>query len=413
MKTRSGQSDGYLLYTIAIIVYLFVITLSCLLLAQLGRQSALNLHYNAELEWSEMVMSIASNMGDLDLVMESQEDLRGVVIHDAEGSVFAAAGTLSDSEYLEQLSDFITSSNMGPRREFYQRTLLESTKSVILTKGWDRFGLFGRQLVLVTAEFSLERYWSMVRKQQIASTVFIVLFSLIYILGVKSLIRSRRYRKTLEDNMPLIQMGNAARTLSHEMKNPLSAIAMEVAMLRKETSGEFEHDLAIIDEEVERLTRLSKRMEEFLKNPLGSPEYIDVVEVITNLTQRFDVPISFSPPSEKYKVLFDYDRFRSVVENLIKNAIESQEYIEKKDVSIQLSVKGKRLVIEVLDRGEGISVKGNQIFDPFFTTKTTGTGIGLPMCKRFVEVAHGRIVLKDRPGGGTIARVTIPLKESV
>jgi two-component system sensor histidine kinase HydH len=67
---------------------------------------------------------------------------------------------------------------------------------------------------------------------------------------------------------------------------------------------------------------------------------------------------------------------------------------------------------EVCDVGSGVpSGVRDRVFEPFFTTKHRGTGLGLPTAKRIVEAHGGEIALLDRPGGGTIARVTLPLQE--
>jgi signal transduction histidine kinase len=51
----------------------------------------------------------------------------------------------------------------------------------------------------------------------------------------------------------------------------------------------------------------------------------------------------------------------------------------------------------------------DRVFEPFFTTRTSGTGLGLAIVKRLIELQDGTITLEDRPGGGTIARVMIPI----
>ncbi|MDR1108508.1 MAG: sensor histidine kinase, partial [Spirochaetaceae bacterium] len=67
------------------------------------------------------------------------------------------------------------------------------------------------------------------------------------------------------------------------------------------------------------------------------------------------------------------------------------------------------LGITVFDRGKGIPPANlSRVFDPFFTSKSTGTGIGLSIVKRFVEAVHGSVVLEQREGGGTAAKVFLP-----
>ena len=66
--------------------------------------------------------------------------------------------------------------------------------------------------------------------------------------------------------------------------------------------------------------------------------------------------------------------------------------------------------IAVLDRGSGIPAEVlERVFEPFYTTKKTGTGLGLPIVKRLMELQGGTVSLRPRAGGGTVAEVTLPL----
>jgi two-component system sensor histidine kinase HydH len=106
-------------------------------------------------------------------------------------------------------------------------------------------------------------------------------------------------------------------------------------------------------------------------------------------------------------ILADGDRMRSVFENLLRNALEAGGPAEKLEASIRR--EGREILIEIADRGRGIDAENlKRIFDPFFTSKSTGTGIGLSICKRFVEALGGSIAFENREGGGTIARLSIP-----
>ena len=69
--------------------------------------------------------------------------------------------------------------------------------------------------------------------------------------------------------------------------------------------------------------------------------------------------------------------------------------------------------IAIRDRGHGIPTDvRDRVFEPFFTTRASGTGLGLAIVKRLLELQGGGIALSERPGGGTVADVTIPLSRS-
>jgi two-component system sensor histidine kinase HydH len=132
------------------------------------------------------------------------------------------------------------------------------------------------------------------------------------------------------------------------------------------------------------------------------------LEVGTRLCGRDILRISGPLPP---RVDMDPERLRSVLENLVRNALEADG--PEEDVSIEVGAEGGSARIDVLDRGSGLSADpAGKAFDPFFTTKSRGTGIGLSVCKRFVAAAGGTIALEERQGGGCRARVILPRSEA-
>jgi signal transduction histidine kinase len=69
--------------------------------------------------------------------------------------------------------------------------------------------------------------------------------------------------------------------------------------------------------------------------------------------------------------------------------------------------------VSILDRGPGIPPDTRErVFEPFYTTKSGGTGLGLPVVKRLMDLQGGSITLGDREGGGTAAEITLPLSRA-
>lgn len=219
--------------------------------------------------------------------------------------------------------------------------------------------------------------------------------------------KNRRYRERLAAQANLVHLGEIARTLSHEIKNPLGSIKLQTAILKKLLTGDPPRELGLIEEETDQLNRLVERIGEFLRDPVGKPIPIGVREFVGNLTARFSWRIeSRAPSDDDYFVLFDPDRLRSVLENLLKNAVESGG--AEKPVTIELAGNRTQVEIRILDRGPGLPRgDGEAIFDPFFTTKTKGSGIGLAISKRFVEAAGGVLTLRNAREGGAEAHVSL------
>jgi len=225
---------------------------------------------------------------------------------------------------------------------------------------------------------------------------------------------NRKYRQTLAKQENLVNLGEAARTLAHEIKNPLSAITLQMALLKKTLPESSRDDLMVVDQEVRRLTQLTNKVSDFLRNPIGNPERIDVALLIDSLRHTFFDSVRIVPHSlHPAYISFDPERARSVFENLIKNALESCQDHDP-EVEVEITKDRRRMChIYIRDRGEGIAEENmEKIFDPFFTTKIHGSGIGLSICRQFVKARGGNLKLYAREGGGTVAEVILPLESA-
>jgi len=219
--------------------------------------------------------------------------------------------------------------------------------------------------------------------------------------------KNRSYRKNIESQKQLVQLGEIARTLSHEIKNPLSAIRIQTGILKRVLPEDEVNELTVIEEEVQRLNLLTEKIGDFLRDAQGNPEIIDVEQFLNNLLPRFEREVKFqSSGAGRTLISFDRERLRSVLENLIKNGLESGG--KDAEVRVVLSCTKTGIEIIVLDRGEGIAPEmADKVFDPFFTSKMNGSGIGLSISRRFVEAAAGSLKLVPRKGGGTEAIVSL------
>ena len=263
---------------------------------------------------------------------------------------------------------------------------------------------------IIYVKFDGSSYYASVRNVRFITFLCIVALTALFLVVLNMYSANRRYRMELQKNQGLAKLGAAARTLTHEIKNPLSAMTIQSALLKKMLPPEYHDDLRVMDSEIQRLTNLTNRVSEFLKNPLGNPVELELVSYITNIASLFAMPIKINTDGlEKIYVDFDADRARSVFENLIKNATEST--LERDpQVSVEIH-RGKKdsVVVKVLDRGDGLAKEAkDKIFDPFYTTKINGSGIGLSISREFVNAVGGTLKLYDRDGGGTVAEVVLP-----
>lgn len=224
------------------------------------------------------------------------------------------------------------------------------------------------------------------------------------------------YRAREARNRELIALGEAARTLAHEIKNPLGVVKIQCALLRKRVEGDSLAGVRVIEEETDRLALLASRVKSFLSVNAGEKVPIDVEELLSSFAARYGDQLRVLKPAPQRRVTVVADRLRveQILDNLISNAQESLvdprgpgEEASVPELSAELD-RG-RVLLRVADRGRGIEAENaERVFDLFFTTKTTGAGLGLSLARRYAEASGGSLVHSPRPGGGTIFTLDLP-----
>jgi two-component system, NtrC family, sensor histidine kinase HydH len=221
------------------------------------------------------------------------------------------------------------------------------------------------------------------------------------------------YRRTLvlaerdERNRELVQLGEAARTIAHEIKNPLGVIRLQCVTLAKLLGEERKANIDIISQETERLTALTDKIGDFLRSQGGTPERVELVSWSRAFAARGGLGWSSEAKGE-CGVLIDPSRLESVIGNLASNAREASGG-GTRGVEIRVAQEGGKVRLDLLDRGAGVPPElAQRIFDPFFTTKARGSGIGLSLARKFAQEAGGRLEFRRREGGGSQFSLFLP-----
>ncbi|QEN08755.1 HAMP domain-containing histidine kinase [Oceanispirochaeta crateris] len=233
----------------------------------------------------------------------------------------------------------------------------------------------------------------------------IAFFSLAIFYYQKGLNLSRR----LNEQKSLVILGTALRTLTHEMKNPLSAIKLQGSLLEKKYPQIEARDTRIIIDEVDRLTRLMETVRDFLKTPAEESSRISLNLSLNELKATYPESITWDIPEKELFIEFNRDRFRSVMENLVNNALESGS--DPRGISVHCMALKKTVNISVKDEGSGIPEEiQKRMFDPFYTTKTKGSGVGLMVVKKFLDEKNCFMKINSSEGKGTTVSFWLPLK---
>ena len=211
-----------------------------------------------------------------------------------------------------------------------------------------------------------------------------------------------------------------ARRLAHEIKNPLTPIAMSVETLRDalehgrpDFKEIFAEGTAAIQEEVRRLKRIVDEFSRFARMPRPEPAPAAAADLVDALLALYPAPPSGIRLVREVQgglpvVAVDRDQILQVLLNLVRNAVEAMP--GGGEVRVGARREGEEVLISVSDTGPGIPPESQQsIFEPYFTTKEGGTGLGLAIADRIVQEHGGRLEVASPPGGGATFTVRLPV----
>jgi len=194
--------------------------------------------------------------------------------------------------------------------------------------------------------------------------------------------------------------------LAHEIKNPLASLKGNAQLLAGMLpTGEKSRSKAerVVDEAV-RLETLTNDLLQFVRTGAIRRESVDPAAVVREAAESIKGQVTVDVSRAPRSWSLDASRIREVIINLVDNAVAAGE-----PVHVSVVTTNKRLVIEVADHGPGIPEEDREkIFEPFFTGKTQGTGLGLAVVRRTIELHGGRVEALVNAGGGALFRAEIP-----
>jgi two-component system C4-dicarboxylate transport sensor histidine kinase DctB len=219
----------------------------------------------------------------------------------------------------------------------------------------------------------------------------------------------------------LAALGQMAVGLTHEIRNPLSAVRMNVQIIREECCFEehLRENFDILEEEILRLNRLLGDVLGFARpQPLRlkpvelTQEIAKLKRLMTCVLEEEEITLEIRQPKE-LKIICDIEQIHQVLLNLILNGIEAlKECPEPKKLLINAMSDKNEVILQVTDNGIGIRAKDRErVFNPFFTTKAQGGGLGLAMVQSIVQRHGGSVRVDAGETGGTTFSVNLPKKK--
>jgi two-component system, NtrC family, sensor histidine kinase PilS len=231
----------------------------------------------------------------------------------------------------------------------------------------------------------------------------------------------RRHELEHRNRERLAAVGEMAMAIAHEIRNPLASISGTVQMLQSFAEPNEASD-QLMEIAIRETEHLSSWIGDFLdfarpgKKQLKPCNLHDIVQgklmafgqdpVVREAAVKVELLVE---KGADYRLDADETKLASVVWNLLTNARQAVLEVEKRLITVELNASDAELLLAVADSGEGVpSAIRDHIFEPFYTTKGEGTGLGLALVRRIVELHNGTIELVDTSTAGAEFRVRLP-----
>jgi signal transduction histidine kinase len=216
----------------------------------------------------------------------------------------------------------------------------------------------------------------------------------------------------------LAAIGQLTSGVGHEVKNPINAIVVHLELLRNKMSGQdspaFRH-LDVIQNEIQRLDRVVQTLVDFsrpVELKLHDQDLRRIVNAVLMLAsvelETRDVQVINELPARPVIVKVDADLMQQALLNVVLNGAQAMTMGGK--LRVRLTEDTRWAALSVADEGEGIPDDiRSKIFNLYFTTKKEGSGIGLAMTYRIIQLHNGQVDVESHIGQGTTFTLKIPV----
>ena len=235
----------------------------------------------------------------------------------------------------------------------------------------------------------------------------------------------KRQRSELERTQRLEAWADMARQVAHDIKNPLTPIQLSAEHARRVNIDRGRPLSPVLDEcitailgQVALLRQISAEFSSFASAPTPRPEPTEVAALIEDVVAPYRmglagrITIAVEAARGLPQPAIDRTLFSRALTNVIENALHAMPGRGQLTVTCHLSALDahRSIVVDVTDTGVGMDAEAlAKIFEPYFSTKATGTGLGLTIAKRNIELNGGTIDVRSQRGLGTTVTMTIPI----
>jgi PAS domain S-box-containing protein len=244
-------------------------------------------------------------------------------------------------------------------------------------------------------------------------------------LGALLTLHDSESRKQIESELELSRrladIGRLTSGVGHEVKNPINAIVVHLELLRgklERSEPGAERHLEIIQGEIRRLDRVVQTLVDFSRPvdlALAMQDARGIISSVLALAspelEQRNVRIISVLPHQPIYARVDADLMRQALLNVVLNGAQAMS--TGGELNVELRQEGRNATIHIRDQGCGIPKEiQDRIFNLYFTTKSDGTGIGLAMTYRILQLHNGSVTVESKVGEGTEFILRVPISST-
>jgi signal transduction histidine kinase len=239
----------------------------------------------------------------------------------------------------------------------------------------------------------------------------------------------KRQRAELERTQRIEAWADMARQVAHDIKNPLTPIQLSAEHARRVNIDRGRPLSPVLDDcvtailtQVKLLRQISSEFSSFASSPTSRPAPTALAALIEEVVEPYRtgldgrIAIDVDAPATLPAVNIDRTLFARALTNVIENALHAMPgggrltMTAREDEAGSTGASPSAVIVEITDTGIGMDAEAlAKVFEPYFSTKATGTGLGLVIAKRNIELNGGSIHVRSQRGAGTTVSVTLPI----
>jgi signal transduction histidine kinase len=237
----------------------------------------------------------------------------------------------------------------------------------------------------------------------------------------QALDRANAAMQQLAQQERMATIGKVAATVSHELRNPLTAILNSTILVRHQAGAagdDVGRTLDRIERNIERCTSIIMDLLAFTEPKALKPEPTAIDDWLAQVLEQVALPQGITLEKRLScgaTATIDRDQLGAAIGNLVENAAAALRDASWRPpaghgatIVVRTESAGDNLVITVRDNGPGLSADVlPRAFEPLFTTRGFGVGLGLPIAGQIVQQHGGTLTLENEPGGGAVAIVSL------